>query len=95
MPMMNGTERGMVTREARPILQSRRKIKTRQAAGAPNCEGASGITWAMESSSFPTLSTINVLYTPDGVSNITPKGTRRIWSAMARRMFLKMVKAIL
>lgn len=65
------------------------------ASGAAMLEGSSGIIWAMMSSRRPTLSTSSVLKAPEGVSSITPMGTRRILSAIARRIFFKMGKEIL
>ena len=58
-------------------------------------EGSSGMKWAMESSSFATLSTIRFLKAPVGVSSMTPMGTFAIRSVMASRIFFSMVKEIL
>ena len=51
--------------------------------------------WAMESSSFATLSTIRFLKAPVGVSSMTPMGIFAIRPVMASRIFFSMVKEIL
>ena len=58
-------------------------------------EGSSGMKWAMESSSFATLSTIRFLKAPVGVSSMTPMGIFAIRPVMASRIFFSMVKEIL
>ena len=81
--------------DANPMRQSNANNKTMQAAGAAIFEGISGIKCAIASSNFATLSTMRFLYTPDGVSSMTPIGTFRIFSAIAHRILHKMVNAIL
>ena len=94
MAAKNKPPNGTVIKEASPIRQSKIKINRILHSGAVMWDGSSGIKWAIESSSFATLSTIKFLKLPEGVSNMTPMGTFAILSAIFSRIFCKIVKEI-